>query len=470
MKTAKQFIDMFGIFLVLVLCFSLFTAKSAAQSSSSGKLAKTAKGKPSPTPTPVPTPTPPADTKCYSGSGCIDATFGINGVRMLPGESMEASALQADGKIIAVGHGLGAEGLADAIIVRLNPDGSLDNTFGAVDPNNPFVRLGYKYEDVELKNRGFAVAIQSDGRIIVGGTRVDSGSVLWTIIRLEPNGDRDTTFGDNGVVRSNISTIFRGIAVQSDGRIVVGGGAWVARYNYDGSLDTTFGGTGAIDLGGLVSSSSLLIHVINGEERILLGGYQTVQNLRKGRVTTHNEFSVVRLTPNGQLDSTFGLGGKANAFFGYTDTMQGMALDGNNRIVAGGIVGTAGPQAAGVARFNENGSLDLTFGSGTGKVLTIVNGFRTTSQHVLIQSDGKIVSVGYSDTAVNGSNLTLIRHNSDGTRDATFGPGTLGTGIVTADVTEGAIEFGLTGVMLQDGTIAAGGYTGGRSFFTKYAP
>lgn len=454
---------------------TLFITMSVAQSAKdkgSPDANGAAKGKPSPTPTPAPTPAPPVDTKCYIGSGCIDATFGSNGVRLLPGETMEGAELQPDGKIVAVGLGPGTAGLADAIILRLNPDGTLDDSFGTVDPQNPLLRLGYKYDDIDLlSNRALELVIQPDGRIVVGGTRVDAGSVLWTIVRYEANGERDITFGNNGVVRSSISTIFEGLALQSDGRIIAAGGDWVARFNQDGSPDTTFGtgGTGMINLRPMISSYSVAIQVVQGQERIVLGGYQNITSTGKGRKINHNEFSIVRLLPTGQLDSSFGSGGKVNTSFGYTDVLQEIAIDSNNRIVASGIVGTAGPQATGVARYSENGALDPTFGGGTGKVSTMVNGYRTTSYDVLLQPDGKIISVGYAESATAGTNLTLIRYNSDGTQDASFGPGTFGPGIAVADIS-GTTDFGLTGIILQDGGIAAGGYANATSFFTRYIP
>lgn len=479
MSRSKNRIASLGVFLLAMLSTSLLVKTAFAQSdiaktkSSESQSASNAaaKGKPTPTPTPVPTPTPSVDTKCYFGPGCIDATFGINGVRLVLDQSIDGAVTQADGKIVGVGSGgVDAAGFADALIVRLNPDGSLDTTFGSVDPQNPLLRLGFKYDDVDsLSNRAHEVAIQPDGKIVVGGIRVDNGSVLWTIVRYEANGDRDTTFGNNGVVRSNIATIFEGLALQSDGRIVAAGGDWVARFNYDGTPDSSFGtGSGAIDLSPLVSSSCAVIQTVQNQERILLGGYQLVTTGGRGRLTNHNEFSLVRLLPSGQLDPSFGSGGKVNTSFGYTDLLKGLAVDSSNRIVASGLVGTAGPQAAGVARYSVNGVLDLSFGNGTGKVSFTVNGYRTTSYAILLQSDGKLVSVGYAESA-STTNLVLVRYNSDGSPDATFGPGNFGPGIVTADI-NGGTDYGFSGTMLLDGGIIAIGYASNIAFFTRYIP
>jgi uncharacterized delta-60 repeat protein len=257
-----------------------------------------------------------------------------------------------------------------------------------------------------------------------------------------------------------------GLAVQGDGKVVAATYNHVARFNSDGSADPTFGGTGVIETRSRLDSLAMVMQTINGEERILLGGYRVVSPPTKGKpAPARNDFAIVRLLPNGTFDSSFGSGGQTYTSFGYTDTIRSLAVDSNNRIVASGLVGTAGPQAAGFARYLPNGTPDVSFG-GAGRTSVQVNGFRTTSMFTAVQWDGKIVSVGYNETAIS-TNLCVIRLNSDGSRDDGFGPGTLGPGIVTWDIT-GSTEFGLAGAVAPDGGIIVAGYANATSFVARY--
>src|SRR5262245_22755406 len=133
---------------------------------------------------------------------------------------------------------------------------------------------------------------------------------------------------------------------------------------------------------------------------------------------------------SGDLDPTFGTAGIARATFGGSAGAS-LARQSDGKIVVAGAAGTFGTAAIAVARFDATGVLDPTF-NGTGQVTTDIGAFQDSAVQVLLQADGKIVVVGTTDTDMDGtdSDIVVVRYNGDGTLDGTFGSG----GIVTTDL------------------------------------
>jgi uncharacterized delta-60 repeat protein len=246
------------------------------------------------------------------------------------------------------------------------------------------------------------------------------------------DGDLDTTFGSGGIVRSNF--FFNAIAIQSDGRMIAAGGVStfdfaLARYNINGSLDPTFGSGGTVTTH-FPTVESVRALAIQGDGNIIATGI--LGNL-------------ARYTSDGSLDATFGAGGKVKADI----DVFSVAIQSNGKIVIAGDIGTnPGDTDFALARYNADGSPDLTFGLG-GKVVTAFSSSYDFGFDVVIQNDGKIVAVGYSN---NAGSFALARYNVDGNLDPTFGSG----GKVQAPSSP-FLAAGQAATLQQDGKILVAG-------------
>jgi uncharacterized delta-60 repeat protein len=310
------------------------------------------------------------------------------------------------------------------------------------------------------------VKVQPDGKIVAAsGAGVNGAS--WSVSRVNPDGTPDASFGTNGTVNTTFpgATIGHadGISFQPDGKIIVngrinGGGSnydsWaIARYNPDGSLDTTFGSQGLLRLqftpstgyGGWSYDTAVLP---NGD--ILVGGT---------RFAPATGFSVARLTPTGQLDSTFGTGGLAGIEVDphhsyYNETAQDMLVQPDGKII---LVGFANFHALAVARLNADGTADTSF-NGTGVQLIEASTFGSQYSYanggaVALQPDGRILVTGYIDNSNNSnSDWAVARLNADGSLDTTFN----GTGVASQDW-HGLADYAQDVIVQVDGKIVVAG-------------
>ena len=257
----------------------------------------------------------------------------------------------------------------------------------------------------------------------MGATTAD-----FALARYNPNGGLDSTFGVGGKVITDIQGKFDfafAVALQPDGKIIAAGqsvstvvaGALV-RYNQDGSLDQSFG-TG----GKLIIESALNINTIaiqpNGKIVAAGSSINTVPR-------ANDDFAVLRFNPDGSPDTAFGNNGKTSTdFFGINDFVNSCALSPDGKIIVAGRASRGDPMTDGdydfgLARYNENGSLDTTFGNG-GKVLTDFSSFRDWANRITLQPDGKIVAVGEYLDAIPSFRLAVARYNPNGSLDSSFG-------------------------------------------------
>jgi uncharacterized delta-60 repeat protein len=379
-----------------------------------------------------------------AAAGDLDPSFGSGGKVLTDFfanlDQAYAVAIQGDGKIVAIG--LSAPG-ANSALARYNIDGTLDTTFGTG---------GKVTTDFGGDDAIYAVAIQSDHKIVVAGVATN-----FALARYNSDGTLDTTFGTGG----KVTTVFssgpseaHALAIYSTGKILVagfvrnsnGGDFALARYNSGGTLDTSFGssGNGKVTtdfFGGFDAAFALTVQADN---KFVLAG--------EAYTGSGYDFALARYNTNGTLDSGFGAGGKVTTDFGgLNDQATAVAIQWDGKIVAAGI----GPNVYALARYNSNGTLDATFGSG-GKATTDVGGLA-----LAIQWDGKIVTAGDAP-----GGFGLARYNSNGTLDATFGTG----GKVATPVGSTYGSGGAYGVSIQgDGKIVAAGYsfnTNGNTDFT----
>jgi uncharacterized delta-60 repeat protein len=301
--------------------------------------------------------------------GHLDPNFGSGGATRTNFGSSDNSlvsdlAIQKDGKIIVAGN----LGNSDFALARYNSDGSLDATFGSA---------GKVTTDFGASDTVSAIALQSDGKIVVAGSIQYSGSDTdFALARYNADGSLDPTFGSGGKVITSFSNTHDaafGVALQNDGKIVVAGYAGdatsfaLARYGSDGSLDPTFGsgGRAVIHVGDFLAAANAV--ALQADNKIVIAG--TAVN-----VNTSYDFMLVRCNTDGSLDTSFGSGGKvATDFFNSEDLATDLVVQSDGAIIVSGNTKT-GPSFDAtydfaLARYRSDGSLDTNFGSG-GKATT----------------------------------------------------------------------------------------------------
>jgi len=297
-------------------------------------------------------------------------------------EMINTLALQPNGKIIVAGDFTSMNGVARDCIARLNTDGTLDATF---------------VSNVDFYGSLVTLALQSDGKIIVGGS--DYGSPFF--VRLNTNGTLDETL--------NIGTGFNNdvnyVVVQPDQKILVGGAftsyngtavPYMVRLNSDGSLDDTFNvGTGPDD--------GVTAFALQSDGKILLSGWFTAYN-------GNNVNSLARLNSDGSFDSTFVIGTGLDS---AADVIK--VLPSGKILLGGAFWGYNGNNIRYLLRLNSDGSFDSTFNTGTGpdnEVWTLA-----------IQSDGKIIIAGFFYKYDGHDAVGVARLSADGAFDSTFSVG-----------------------------------------------
>ncbi len=338
--------------------------------------------------------------------GTLDATFG-NGGKVITAANVRESAagllLLPDGKIVICGSvDLPSSQDTSFVLLRYNSDGSVDSTFGS--SGMVVTNIGDK------DDQAYALALQSNGKIVAAGRRG---------LQIEP-------------------------AQQRKGNVAL------ARYNPDGSLDTTFGSGGKVinDFGQGLESYAIALR-IQPDDKIVIAGESSY------------EFLAARYNPNGTLDPNFGGNGfRLVNFSSNWDGATDLLLQPDGKIVLVGWSELNSPyDSFALARLNPDGSFDPSFGSG-GKVLLVNQGDLNA---VVRQSDGKLLAVG-SGNFTNDTTFRLLRFKEDGSLDSTFGNG----GTVTTDFgqpTEGvALAFQPDGKLVLGGTTSPNPYFQGSDF------
>ena len=277
---------------------------------------------------------------------------------------------------------------------------------------------------------------------------------LISLLANAQSGFLDLSFDSDGIVTTAIgSNIEQGnsVAIQSDGKILVGGYTWngsnydfaLVRYNSDGTLDNTFDSDGIVTTPiGSVDDYAQSV-VIQTDGKILVTG--------NSFIGSDNDFALVRYNTNGSLDITFSGDGIVTTPFGSADDyIQSVAIQTDGKIVVAGYSLNGTDYDFALARYNSDGTLDNTFDS-DGKVTTDIGSNIEQGNSVAIQSDGKIVVAGYSDVFPNGD-FALVRYNSNGSLDNTFDS----DGILTTDI-GGANDAGYSVAVQNDGKIVIAG-------------
>jgi uncharacterized delta-60 repeat protein len=330
----------------------------------------------------------------FQADGSLDPSFGVGGkvtTDFWSGDEYGlALAVQADGKIVLAGSISGKGGLA-----RYHADGTLDTTFGTGGIVTTALEssTGVAY---------WAVAIDpASGKIFTAGYAIH-GSEDFALARYNSDGTLDTNFGNAGFVLTefNGTSVAHRLELLDGGKLLLGGYAYggvsnydfaLARYSFDGSIDTSFGSGGktTTDFAGFSDIGYGM--AIGDDGKIVLSGFTT-------NATGAASVAVARYNSEGILDTTFNLSGKVTTSFGMPSESFAVDVDSDGRIIAGGhrvpVVSVPQTSEWALVRYNVNGSLDTTF-SDDGIVTThFGSNYLPRVRNLIVQPDGQILAGG----------------------------------------------------------------------------
>jgi uncharacterized delta-60 repeat protein len=372
-----------------------------------------------------------------------------------------ASVLQPDGKELVVGSALNPNtGSTDFAIARLNTDGTPDTTFnGDGKLLVPFGLLGPAASD----DAATCVAIQADGKILVGGYAQTSlsGDYDFAVARINFDGTIDESFGNGGKTTfgfqagGSLDDRATGIAVAPDGKIVLAGWATksasgntdfaIVRLTSSGTVDPTFSSTGkkfiAFDKGGSKTDKATSV-VVLPDGRIVVAG--SAQVSKKGDF----DFAVARINSSGAMDNSFAGSGKRTVSFNQggnrLDEATSVTLQGTDIVLGGYATKDAlGNEDFAAVRLLKNGNLDKSFGSKGKQTASIDLGGALQDRAFSIAStaDGRLVMAGFSQISDGGNyDFAIIRLTSNGSLDPSFGDN--GVVLIPIDLTGDARDEG----------------------------
>ena len=374
-----------------------------------------------------------AAASAASGHGSLDPSFGAGGKVTTSIGSFsvaQAVAVEPDGKLFVAGTTSTKVGDSVAL-ARYLPNGSLDRTFGrngrVITPVGPYCCEGYVS----------ALVVQADGKPVLAGTSINSEGTDFDrgyVLRWNANGSLDRGFGKGGEVifGSNVgetTSVAEGLVVRPDGKLVVSGAfipedlvydTALVRYDPDGTPDPSFGNGGVVRTPGAGGAGPLLLQ---GDGKLVAG--------RAGSISQGYFFA--RYNANGGLDRSFGRGGRTPRIpLGQDGWIAGAAFEPDGKLVVAGTTldDTDSVESITLARFDRRGNLDTSFGT-RGTVTTSIAGSTCSgAATVAVQKDGKIVVGGHQrrvcgneGSAAAETGFALFRYTAKGRLDPSFGSG-----------------------------------------------
>ncbi len=361
----------------------------------------------------------------WSQNGSLDLSFGSNGTVLSPinnGDSYHDVVVQSDNKIVAVGMSFDALYVSRANVFRFMPDGSPDTDFG--------VDGVFTYE-LNFEANIYSCVINSSGKIILAGSTTDYVNYNFLIIQLNTDGTLDTSFGVDGVVLYNACPQQDGyyenqgaaVILDANENILISGNAFdenyarrpvVVRFSPSGDIDSTFGENGVATIPIIEGACSYECLALQPDGKIIAGGYF-------GNTLWWYVLLLTRFNEDGTLDTSFGDNGVVKHSHGDVDDEAfEVAIAENGNIVVAGFTATATYNFSTlVMQFTPSGEVDSTFGSDGAIVSDLAN--YDVADAVSILADGKIVVAGTSgEGPPNSYHMAIWKYNADGTPDNSF--------------------------------------------------
>ncbi|WP_194285830.1 hypothetical protein [Alcanivorax sediminis] len=395
----------------------------------------------------------------FNTDGSLDAGFGAAGMVLTDmGGSFDygrAVIIQPDGKLVVSGEARDTDNKIKMAVARYNSDGSLDAGFGVAGKQK--ILAGATI------TRGYDIILLPDGKLAAAAQSYTDGISHYdfTLIRLNSDGSLDTGFDGDGhaVAPLPIHNLPQRLLRQADGKLVMvgltnnlqsttGNDLTVVRFNDDGSLDTGFNSSGSLvaNLGTWSSRATLRGLALQADGKFLAAG-----NAFGGQ---DEDAVIVRYNSDGSLDTSFADNGISHTDLGNTEYLNDLLVQADGKVVATGQL--SGSVTSLLLRLNSNGSADASFGTAGAVQTNVSSNAYEIPNAVLQQTDGKLVSVGYSFNASQARPESMIlRHNIDGTQDTSFDS----DGIVTTDI-GGDYNYYVAVAQQSDNKLVALGYTG----------
>ncbi len=352
----------------------------------------------------------------YLPNGALDISFDGDGKRTIPSAFISDIAVQPDGKLVSVGIHAAPSGDFNFAFYRLNPNASPDTTFDG--DGDAFIDLGGQ-------DSGDTLALEPDGRILAMGSSGDHPVLmqLWPDATFDTGGQQTLGYANPLFGLGSDETAY-GMALQSDGKIVVAGEVRsptnaesdlaLARFLPNGRLDTSFGDQGRVWFGFGQYDVARAVAIQPDGKIVVAGSSDPPGSLA-------SNFLVARFNPDGTKDETFGFFGfNIVDFAGSTDDGHALALAPDGKIVVAGVVWNGARYVIGMARFTIDGLLDSSFGA-QGKVITQWTMGTNWVTAVVVQPDCKIVVGGYANAFEPNADFGLMRFAENGNMDGTFG-------------------------------------------------
>ena len=377
----------------------------------------------------------------FSAVGIPDVTFNLAGIvqhhNISGGDGVDSGLtgiVDSSGRILAGGWSGGGADAKNTFIMRYSAEGTLDRSFGTNGIVNRNDSTG-----ADLNEMIYEIVEDANGKILAVGYIYPGTPSDITVWRFNEDGSLDTSFASGGMFvhagaagGTGKTELGRGIALDSSGRIVIVGNAAdnsalyhmvVLRLNTDGTLDTSFGTSGIVtyaDQNGGDTSENEFKVALDAAGRILVAGSSDIGG-------GNQDMHLWRYNSDGSPDTSFDTDGlviHGNAAGGNGDDIgKGITVDSNGRILVTGTSNNGTDDDIAIWRFNNDGSLDTTFGSngiivGAGVAGGSGNDY---GNGIVIDAAGKILVASSSDNEIGELDLVILRFNTDGSPDSSFG-------------------------------------------------